>query len=189
VTVTPLDKHLHRQADVPRFGARAWHALDLDNLTGKPDASANLMGMTWGGYRSGVPTTGGDHFVVACCGLSAVTAMTILPPQGVRLVVRDGKDGAENAVLESTDWSHVAARFDRVVIGSGDHAWIPMAEYFRASGLYVHLVTGIGGASRDLLRAAHSHARLRFPDGVRKGIERHNRELRRAGVMRTYSAA
>lgn len=162
-TLAPRLRLVSAQAPRSEFRGRALHLIDLENLTGGPDVSDDLAGFTWGCYRYGVATTATDQFWVGSCTHFVKRAMTVLPAQGISLLVRDGEDGAESALIDAADLDFLAARFQRLVIGSGDGKFVPLARAARAAGLHVHQVTGLGHPASALLTAATTRARLRFP--------------------------
>lgn len=138
------------------------HLIDAENLLGGPNAPADAISRLWQVYRYGIPTTANDQFFWASSQRLARTAVGTLPAQGLRLLVRDGKDGADDALIDTVDVEHLGKRFERLVIASGDGKFTDVAVAARAAGLHVHLVTGISDCSRRLARAASTRARLRL---------------------------
>ena len=95
-----------------------------------------------------------DQVVIgASCMVTAVEAG--LGWTGSRLVWRRGRDGADlslAAVMLNEDLEH---RFARVIIGSGDGIFTPIAAYLASRGLHVGVVARHGHLSRTLRMAAH----------------------------------
>ena len=69
---------------------------------------------------------------------------------GAQLRHGRGHDGADRALIENFDIDHAAKRFDAVVIGSGDHAFIDVAYRARQRGLKVVVVSRPASLSRAL---------------------------------------
>lgn len=154
-----------RRPDRPtrsHFNGRAVHLIDAENLLGGPNAPGDAIRHLWQVYRYGIPTTVNDQFFWASSQRLARNSVGVLPLQGLRVLIRDGKDGADDALLDMVDLAHLANRFDRLVIASGDGKFANIAIAARAAGLHVHLVTGVSDCSRRLSRMASTRARLRL---------------------------
>ena len=105
------------------------------------------------GYREAAPVTVGDHVIIGTNPQLGVLAHSCWP--SARLVVRGGPDGADTALLEEVEngrW--VAARYDRIVVGSGDGVFAVVAKTFRRHGLAVGVVSREQSLSYALGRAA-----------------------------------
>lgn len=148
------------------FDGRAVHLIDAENLGGGPDMGIDEIRYMLHFYFQNVPATANDQFYLAGSSHFIKRAITALPDRDVRLLVRDGKDGADHALLDSIDIDHVARQFDRLVIASGDGAFEGLALEARARDLHVQVVCGVGTLSRSLCRAAStvSRLKLRFED-------------------------
>ena len=144
------------------FNGRAFHLIDAENLLGGPNAPGSSVRHLWQVYRFGVPSTPNDQYFWASSQRLARNAVGALPAQGLRVLVRDGKDGADKALLDMVDLDHLVRRFRRLVIASGDGKFADVAIAARAAGLHVHLVTGVSDCSRRLNRMASTRARLRL---------------------------
>ena len=120
-------------------------------------------------YHRLAAVTPGDHVVIGTNPNNLLPSSGAFP--GCRFVAEHGPDGADKAllkVLEDIDW--VAHRFDRVVIGSGDHCFVPVVVRLGRRGILVAVVAQERCISGDLARAATVTLRLRdFPVGPRKG--------------------
>lgn len=77
-----------------------------------------------------------------------------------RVVGRRGPDGADDALLDMVAGDWVVERFDRVCIGSGDHAFAPFAAALRTAGVHVVVACAPGRISAELYRAASEHVAL-----------------------------
>lgn len=149
-------------ANQSHFNGRAVHLIDAENLLGGPNAPGNAIDQLWSVYRYGIPSTPSDQYFWASSQRLARNAVGILPAQGLRVLVRDGKDGADDALIDMVDMGHLARRYERLVIASGDGKFADVAVAARDAGLHVHLVTGISDCSRRLNRMASTRARLRL---------------------------
>jgi hypothetical protein len=149
-------------ANGSRFDSRALHLIDAENLLAGPRIDASDFRQMWQTYRGAVPTSASDQFRVGASSFFVARAFEALIDQGFQLLVRDGADGAELALLDSIDLAHVGRRFDRLVIASGDGRFEDLALQARSRGLYVHVVNGLSDCSRALARAATTRAHLRL---------------------------
>ena len=59
---------------------------------------------------------------------------------GTKVLAGHGRDGADKALLEFADVRHIATRYDRVVVGSGDHIFAPLVSELMAAGVMVTVV-------------------------------------------------
>ena len=64
-----------------------------------------------------------------------------------------GTDAADDRLLEHAPATQVVERYDRLVIGSGDHAFTALARAARDGGVRVECVARNGSLSRTLQRA------------------------------------
>lgn len=152
--------HLRASGTPSAFNARALHLIDLENLVGGPSASDKTIKRVWSAYYGGVPKTASDHLLVGSSRFFARRTWWMLP-ECIQRRVRDGQDGGELAILDEVDLDHLAERFGRLVIASGDGRFAELAATARSRGVHVHQVTGIGLPSRALLSAASSRSRLK----------------------------
>ncbi len=132
---------------------RTLHLLDPENLMGGPHQSCDALRYAAQSYKNIIPVRSGDHVIVGTSPGLALEAGLKWP--GSRLVIGSGPDGADHALLdavEDTEW--VAERFDRVIIGSGDGIFQPLAHAFRSRGVAVGVVGREGTVARGLAEAA-----------------------------------
>jgi len=142
-------------------GGRRLLLVDLDNITGMKDLDVP-------GWRTVVQDmwielgiTSDDKVVVAMCRRTLAAAMPVLVGVPAQLLARGGKDGAKIAILDAVDVRHMAERFEVLVIVSGDHFFIEMAEQARAQGMYVWQVCSArAGCAKRLRLAADYHSEL-----------------------------
>ena len=73
----------------------------------------------------------------------------------IRRVGRHGPDGADTALLDVLgDLEWIAQRYDRVVIGSGDHCFAPVVMGLAQHGILAGVVAPKGSVSNSLGRLA-----------------------------------
>lgn len=72
--------------------------------------------------------------------------------------------------MDEIDLAHVARRWSRQIMVSGDGFFTPIAEQADELGMNVHLVTGTGIVSRMLKRACLTRTRIR---DVRRTVRQH----------------
>jgi hypothetical protein len=141
---------------------RALHLVDVENLMRGPRQPVAEMSESASGYRHLAPVNGGDHVIVAVNPSLAVDASRVWP--GARLLVGFGPHGADLqllAVVANPEW--IAARFDRVVVGSGDGIFAPAVVELRRLGIAVGVISQYDRLSRHLRRSATFVRLLRSP--------------------------
>jgi hypothetical protein len=140
---------------------RALHLLDVENLLGG-HVTASRVKVMWELYCATAEVEKAD-LVVAACSYRFASRVLFALPSRVRVVIgADVRDGADVALLEAVDAARQATRFARVVVGSGDHAFTPMAQQFAAAGCPADLVTGVGFVARRLRMVCRSHRRFSY---------------------------
>ena len=132
---------------------RTLHLIDIENLVGGSAASCGEVAVVSSDYHRTAPVQPGDHVIVAAGPRIVMDAGLVW--RGARLVVGRGVDGADRALLaavEDSQW--VAARFDRVVLGSGDGIFVPALASFRSLGIATGIVAPEKSISWALQRQA-----------------------------------
>jgi hypothetical protein len=132
---------------------RTLHIIDLENLAVGPNKSAGEFLDVMDRYRS-VAWIEPDDLVEVAIDASAWTRVAFALPQSWRIRFGYGPDGADRALLKAIDLRVAVGRFDRVVIGSGDGAFVALAKGLTSAGGYVVVVSRPGSLSRRLARAA-----------------------------------
>jgi len=89
-----------------------------------------------------------DMLIVGCNPHLVFLANEHFP--GAKIVTGKGKDGADHALIEAIDASHVADRYSELCIVSGDHAFGQVAHAARKAGLPVRVVAPHAGLSTAL---------------------------------------
>lgn len=139
---------------------RALHLVDLENLARGPGQEGAVYRDVWDAYAFSSGLNEQDHVEIATCGLVMAEAAFSLPTRYPKHCA-NGADGAENLLLAIVDPEFVARRYERLVIGSGDHAFVPYALAVQRLGGKVRVVSaqrsrsaefsGNGFAIRDLV--------------------------------------
>lgn len=158
-TTSGVTRHLYlvpeRQAQRKSYVpvGRALHLVDVENLMGGPEAGIVALHEALDNYRAAAHFLDGDHAIIGSNPSLGVQAKAAWP--GARLVVKPGTDGADIALLEQVkDVDFIAARYDRIMIGSGDGVFEPMVRVFRSLGLPVGVVSRMRSLSADLRTSA-----------------------------------
>lgn len=159
-----MDHHtttLHRTSrqDRPDRGAhrhpagRTQHLIDLENLAGGPFPGRAAALACLADYLEVSGWQPGDLAVVATNRLLHREIAFDLPSH-LRALPVIGRDGADLALLGWTSPDDVAHRFDRLVVGSGDHAFVDLVAGTTALGTPAWVVGRDGGIARRLRAAA-----------------------------------
>ncbi len=135
-----------------RFPERGLHLIDIENLTGSGKPSFEQIRVVQGTYSGHVTLGAWDQVVVASSHLTLLSAALGWPHARYR--IRSGPDGADLELLDILLYEKVAARFTRVVIGSGDGAFARAAAGLAARGVQVIVVSRRDSLSARLAFAA-----------------------------------
>ncbi|WP_457046716.1 NYN domain-containing protein [Geodermatophilus sp. SYSU D01180] len=118
----------------------------MENLLGGPIICAGCVVATARAFADAAAGQGVVFSVVgASHSLGVLTAAGAWP--SARHVWTPGKNGADHSLLDVLA-EDVSARFQRVVIGSGDSVFAPRAESLRMKGCHVTVVGRRGAVSR-----------------------------------------
>jgi len=124
---------------------RTLHLVDLENLAGGPDADAVSVRRVMAGYLAVSGWCFGDLVTVAVNpGLARRVIWDL--DFGRNAHTATGVDGADLALLTHAAPEFVERRAGRLVIGSGDHIFIPRALAVRDRGVGVLVVARAGSA-------------------------------------------
>ena len=146
-TTGPLDRR-----SVATFAGRALHLVDVENLAGGPGRVDLWFTPAMREYLAVAEPSESDQMITAAdISLWRRTAFDV--PVGRYLPGR-GPDGADHALLDAAPPEWVSNRFDRLVIGSGDHAFTALALAVRSAGVEVVVVTRPALLAGSLRRAA-----------------------------------
>ena len=144
--------------DVPI--GRTLHLVDLENVIGDPWAEGPRVADAYEEVLVRGLHRAGDLVVVAVNpGMAQHFAFTDHTP--CQLLVRRGRDGADLALLGWGSPAFVAARFERLVVASGDGIFAGIVGAVRARGVRVEVLYGNGSVSGRLRR--HGVPLVRVP--------------------------
>lgn len=135
-----------------RFPERGLHLIDIENLAGDGKPSFDQIRGVQGSYAGCLAFGALDQVVVASSHLTLLSAALGWPHARYR--VRSGRDGADLELLDILEYEKVAARFTRVIIGSGDGAFARAAARLAAAGVQVIVVSRRDSLSARLALAA-----------------------------------
>jgi len=115
-----------RRPNRPSPCQRALHLVDIENLAGAPDSwtPANLRG-TFADYLSASEWHPADALIVAANPLVMIHLAFELEGLAHRSLCGTGPDAADNLLLHAVP-NDLVARYDRLSVGSGDHAFAPL---------------------------------------------------------------
>jgi hypothetical protein len=145
--------YLVPERQIPRArhapAGRALHLVEREYLLGGPRNDATAIHDAIARYKSAASVRPGDHVLLAVNRSLAFEAGHAW--SAARLLTGSGPDGADRALLTAVaDLEWVVARFDRVIVGSGDGIFVSLAEAVRALGIAVGVVAPEHGLSRHL---------------------------------------
>jgi len=140
---------------------RKAHLIDADNLLGDPRTTdTEVIRATFDRYKQVAGYERGDHVVIGT-GRNGLHVLEIeLAWPGAQYVRRSGVDGADIELLEVATWLSSTARFDEVIIGSGDRIFLVAFEELLGAGLEVAVVSRHRGLAKCL--ASRAHGRIRY---------------------------
>lgn len=93
-----------------------------------------------------------DQVVIGVSHVGLVETATAWP--GARVVVRSGRDGADKALLDVLEHEGIAARFDEVILFSGDGIFTNAVAALAAAGVRVTVIGHQGHVAARLRIAA-----------------------------------
>jgi hypothetical protein len=126
---------------------RAIHLVDVENIFALTHGKAVKPQV--GSIYNTLAPVGPEDLVMVAADITRIFEATVAFP-GAWVRPGRGHDGADRALIENFDIDHAAKRFDAVVIGSGDHAFIDVAYRARQRGLKVVVVSRPASLSRAL---------------------------------------
>jgi NYN domain len=136
-----------------RFPERGLHLIDIENLAGDGMPSLPQVRAVQDSYAGSLTFSGLDQVVIASSHWTLLSAGLGWPHARYR--IRSGPDGADLELLDVLEYEAVAARFARVIIGSGDGAFARAAASLAAAGVRVIVVSRRGSLSSRLAIAAN----------------------------------
>lgn len=143
------------------FQHRTLHLVDADNLTGGPTEAECVARRAAETYRATAGARPGDQTVVGSDFRSA--AVTAFAWPGVMVIRTTGTDAVDHALIAQLDPAHVAGRFGRVVVGSGDGIYADAMISLRDAGVTIEVVAPRNGISHRLYPAARRIRQVGIP--------------------------
>lgn len=148
---------------LPAGLTRTAHLVDAENLLGTAaPRPADVLQLT-SCYATRVGFGPMDQIVIACSHLAFTTIGFCW--HGPQYLLRSGPDGADLALLAALRHDHIAARFPRVVIASGDHIFAPAVTGLAAAGCQVTVASRRSRLSQTLQHAASGRVIYLDPPG------------------------
>jgi hypothetical protein len=135
-----------------RSPQRALHVVDIENLAGAAIPTLAMVAEVQVRYLNLLRLGVEDQVVLAASHRGLLNAGLGWPHARYR--VRSGQDGADLELIDVLEHENVAARFDHVVIGSGDGGFSPVAAGLAALGLRITVVSRRKSLSAGLARVA-----------------------------------
>lgn len=141
---------------------RRLHLVDAENLVGHGHSTQAELAEARRLLEEVFPTGPDDQTVVGVDKGNVLGAGLTWP--GAQVVFGIGPDGADRALISAADPQWIAARYDEVVIVSGDHAFGPLATELRALGVRVTVVSRPGQISAELYLASNEYRPVQVID-------------------------
>lgn len=153
---TPLDAYLaHHTRNGGHRGiarrARRLVAVDIENLVGGACRHQRQVEWAKSALNGALSLEPHDQVVVGLSHIGLLAVGCSWPR--IRYVVRSGPDGADLALLDVLA-ENISARFDRVVIASGDGAFATAARALASAGVETTILARPGTVARSLRAVA-----------------------------------
>jgi hypothetical protein len=128
--------------------------LDVENMIGNP--CPTFCDVDWVKRELGVLIAdfGSIQCIVACSHRAAKTVAFLFPSALQRW--RSGPDGADDALIEEMTDLRVMARYDRVILCSGDGKFVPYVAALTRLGVHVTVISRPECLSKRLRLVAQS---------------------------------
>jgi hypothetical protein len=159
--ITRVRQLHHCAAGRRRFPHRTLHVIDIENLAGAAIPSRCQVTEVQLCYLACLGFGAEDQIVMAASHLGLLNVALGWPHARYR--VRSGPDGADLELLDVLMHEDVAARFPRVVIGSGDGVFGQAAAGLADRGVWVTVVSRRESLSSGLARVATDVVYLEVP--------------------------
>ena len=135
------------------IAGRALHLIDLENLVGDPDAACASVDAVLESYVAEAQL-GPDDLVVAALNHRMYERTCFSLDRGWVIKLASGPDACDQVLVASAPVDWVADRFDRLVVGSGDHYFLDLVHAVRRQATPVWVVSQRRCLSRRLAAAA-----------------------------------
>lgn len=113
--------------------------IDIENIVGGVVTEQVQADLVWELLEDSVGLRASDQVIIGACHMSAIAAGLSRP--SARLLVQSGQDGADLRLLEVIEAEDLGARYDEVVLISGDGIFIEAVRHLQGSGTCVTLVS------------------------------------------------
>ncbi len=127
--------------------ARTLHVVDIENLLKGTRGSNQLVRAVLDRYVHLSTWADGDLMTIAANPRLGLQVRSVAPV-ACSVRTRRGKDGADQALLDTMPVEFVVERASRLVIGSGDGIFVEYAATAIEAGLEVLVIGNPGGISR-----------------------------------------
>lgn len=146
--------------NIMKTQARTAFFLDIDNLTGAPQATEAQVLEVIHAFETKYKVTPADQVYCAATAQAAFWVKKHRP--GFTVKVGRGRDGSDLRLLEIGDPVWLKNQFNRVVIGSGDGIFGDLAQSLVEIGVHVEVTCGHGAMARSIHRLATSYEQPRI---------------------------
>jgi len=134
--------------------ARTYHLVDVENLCGSGHPELEELRATLSSYASSVGLSATDQGRASMSYYETRRFLFELPSQLRWVVAGTGHDAADDALLFDCDPEHLASRFNRIVLATGDHRFAGLAAELRSRGMHVTVAVGKGALAPMLAAQA-----------------------------------
>jgi hypothetical protein len=144
------------------LAGRALHLVDLENLVGDPDAGCEAVDAVLDAYVAGA-ALGDDDLVAVAVNHRMYRRACFSLDRGWEIKLASGPDACDHVLIAEAPVDWVADRFDRLVIGSGDHIFVDLVQGVRRQAVPVWVVAQPRSLARRLAAAASRVVQLPEP--------------------------
>ncbi len=141
------------------MAGRALHLVDLENLAGDPDAGPARVDATIDAYLAGA-VVGNADLVAVAVNHRIYRRSCFSLDRGWEIKLASGPDAGDLALLDAAPVDWVVARFDRLVVGSGDGIFVDLVKAVRRRSVPAWVVARDDSLSGRLAAAASRVVRL-----------------------------
>lgn len=140
--------------------SRTYHLVDIENLCANGLPSQSQVRDALEAYAAAAEMAPHDHGRAAMNNTALANNIHLLPSQLRWIIAGSGPDAADDALLSDCSPEHIAAHYNHVCIGTGDHRFAGLAAELRSRGVRVTVVSRPTGLARMLAAQADDVALL-----------------------------
>ena len=142
---------------------RAFHLIDIENLTGSPRSNDQFMDHIIHKYQQKIPSTGLDTIVLAVNPkitdrVSKAWDQTAAPNSKwpkAKVISGHGPDGADKQLIRAaSNHKKIIQNYGKLIIGSGDGIFTDLTKQYTSYGMEVIVIARKGSFSGRLRSAA-----------------------------------